>query len=189
MVQVMSQTTTPRFFLFSSGGSIHPPTADDEQMINYLINTLSEIESSMPNAAIILAGDFNRLNTAQITIQFHLKQLVKFPTRGERTLDLILTNLNKFYQAPTKDPPFGLSDHYTVSITPGNRKKSYNAKRVVRVRVRDKRPISRQALGRFLSNIDWLVLENVEDINEKYAFFNNIIIMGMDIIMPAKTIK
>ena len=86
----------------------HPPTADDEQMINYLINT-----------AIILAGDFNRLNTAQITIQFHLKQLVKFPTRGERTLDLILTNLNKFYQAPTKDPPFGLSDHYTVSITPG----------------------------------------------------------------------
>ena len=79
MVQVMPQTTTPRFFLFSSGGSI--PTADDEQMINYLINTLSEIESSMPNAAIILAGDFNRLNTAQITIQFHLKQLVKFPTR------------------------------------------------------------------------------------------------------------
>ena len=52
------------------------------------------------------------------------------------------------------------------------------------------RPSSRQALGRFLSNIDWLVLENVEDINEKYAFFNNIIIMGMqDIIMPAKTIK
>jgi hypothetical protein len=70
----------------------------------------------MPNAAIILAGDFNRLNTAQITIQFHLKQLVKFPTRGERTLDLILTNLNKFYQAPTKDPPFGLSDHYTVIL-------------------------------------------------------------------------
>ena len=88
------------------GVAYHPPTADDEQMINYLINTLSEIESSMPNAAIILAGDFNRLNTAHITIQFHLKQLVKFPTRGERTLDLILTNLNKFYQAPTKDSTF-----------------------------------------------------------------------------------
>ena len=25
----------------------HPPTADDEQMTNYLINTLSEIESSI----------------------------------------------------------------------------------------------------------------------------------------------
>ena len=51
------------------------------------------------------------------------------------------------------------------------------------------RPSSRQALGRFLSNINWSVLENVEDINEKYAFFNNIIIMGMDTIMPAKTIN
>ena len=51
------------------------------------------------------------------------------------------------------------------------------------------RPSSRQALGRFLSNIDWSVLENVEDINEKYAFFYNIIIMGMDTIMPAKTIN
>ena len=102
-------------------------------------------------------------------------------------MDLILTNLNKFYQAPTKDPPFGLPDHNTVSITPGNRKKSYNAKRAVTVR--DMRPSARQALGRFLSNIDWLVLENVEDINEKYAFFNNIIITGMHIIMPAKTIK
>ena len=27
----------------------HPPTADDQQMINYLINALSEIESSIPH--------------------------------------------------------------------------------------------------------------------------------------------
>ena len=130
----------------------HPPTADDQQMINYLINTLSEIESSIPNAAIILTGDFNRLNIAQVATQFHLKQLVKFPTRAERTLDLILINLNKFYHAPTKDPPFRISDHNTVCITPRNRKKSYNAKQ--EVTVRDMRPSSRQALGRFLSNID-----------------------------------
>ena len=142
---------------------------------------------ALPNAAIILTGDFNCLNIAQVATQFHLKQLVKFPTRAGRTLDLILTNLNKFYQAPTKDPPFGLSDHNTVSITPRNRKKSYNAKKAVTVR--DMRPSSRQALGRFLSNINWSVLENVEDINEKYAFFNNIIMMDMDTIMPAKTIN
>ena len=178
----------PRDFSYIIVGVVyHPPTADDEQMINYLINTLSEIESSIPNAAIILTGDFNRLNIAQVATQFHLKQLVKFPTRAGRTLDLILTNLNKFYQAPTEDPPFGLSDHNTVSITPRNRKKSYNAKKAVTVR--DMRPSSRQALGRFLSNINWSVLENVEDINEKYAFFNNIIIMGMDSIMPAKAIN
>jgi hypothetical protein len=41
----------------------------------------------MPHAAIIIAGDFNHLNINQITNQFRLKQLVKFQTRGERTLD------------------------------------------------------------------------------------------------------
>ena len=42
--------------------------------------------------------------------------MVKFPTGGERTLDLILTNLAKFYQNPEKKPPFGLSDHFTVTM-------------------------------------------------------------------------
>ena len=59
----------------------------------------------MPNAAIIITGDFNRLNVKQIINQFRLKQLVKFPTRGNRALDLILTNLDKFYQTP-KNPAF-----------------------------------------------------------------------------------
>ena len=57
----------PRGFSYIIVGIVyHPPTADDEQMINYLINTLSEIESSIPNAAIILTGNFNRLNIAQV---------------------------------------------------------------------------------------------------------------------------
>ena len=76
----------------------HPPTADDASINNHIIDILLKIESSMPNAAIIIAGDFNRLNVKQIINQFCLKQLAKFPTRGNRTLDLILTNLDKFYQ-------------------------------------------------------------------------------------------
>ena len=105
MVQVLSQTSSRGFSYVIVEVVYHPPTDDDQQMINYLINTLYEIESSIPNAAIILTGDFNRLNITQVATQFHLKQLVKFPTPAERTLDLILTNLNKFYQAPTKEPP------------------------------------------------------------------------------------
>jgi hypothetical protein len=41
----------------------HPPTADDNVLINHITDdTLSKIESTMPHAAIIIAGDFNRLN-------------------------------------------------------------------------------------------------------------------------------
>jgi hypothetical protein len=69
----------------------------------------------------------------QITNQFRLKQLVKFPTRGERTLDLILTNSAKFYQNPEKKPPFGLSDHFTVTIFPNLRPSSSNTKKLISV--------------------------------------------------------
>ena len=109
----------------------HPPTADDNVLINHITDTLSKIESTMPHAAIIIAGDFNRLNINQITNQFRLKQLVKFPTRSERTLDLILTNLAKFYQNPEKKPPFGLSDHFTVTMFPIVRPSSSNKKKLI----------------------------------------------------------
>ena len=79
-MQVMSQTTSRGFSYVIVRVVYHPTTADHEQMINYLINTLSKIGSSIPNAAIILTGDFKRLNIAQVATQFHLKQLVKFPT-------------------------------------------------------------------------------------------------------------
>ena len=156
-------------------------------MTNYLIDTLSNIESSMPNAAIILAGDFNRLNITQLTSQFRLKQLVKFYTRGERTLDLILTNLKSFYQTPNKHSPFGLSDHCTISVIPKQRKKSSNKRKTVIVR--DMRPSSKEAFGRFLSTIDWSYLELFKSIDDKYNYFNTMILTGLNIIMPIKSIK
>jgi hypothetical protein len=122
----------------------------------------------MPHAAIIIAGDFN-IN--QITNQFRLKQLVKFPTRGERTLDLILTNLAKFYQNPEKKPPFGLSDHFTVTIFPNLRPSSSNTNKLIPVRKRNKS--SFEAFGRFLSNMDWSLLNSLPTIEEQLNYFND----------------
>lgn len=96
----------------------HPPASNDNEMIEYLMNTLSNIESAYLNAALLLAGDFNRLDVAPVTNQFRLKQMIKIATRGERTLDLVLTNLHEYYQDPVKFPPFGLSDHCTIIIHP-----------------------------------------------------------------------
>ena len=44
----------------------HPPTADVASITYHIINILSKIESSMPNAVIVIAGDFNRLKVKQI---------------------------------------------------------------------------------------------------------------------------
>ncbi len=78
-------------------------------MEEYLLDTLSNIESSHPNCGILLTGDFNRLDVRQVTNHFRFKQLVDFATGGDNTLDLILTNWNEYYLKPVKLPPFGLS--------------------------------------------------------------------------------
>ena len=96
----------------------HPPSANDRNIIDFLTEELSLVESVYHNCGLILLGHFNNLNCRRLQNHFSLKQLVKFPTRGRTTLDLILTNLDKFYQPSQKLPPFGLSDHFTIFTIP-----------------------------------------------------------------------
>ena len=93
------------------------PDADDAAMKDYLISSLVSLEATYPNCAFILAGDFNRtfLPMIQSALKsFNLKPTVKFPTRGDKTLDQIFTNLDDYFSVPTRLPPFGLSDHVTI---------------------------------------------------------------------------
>ena len=166
----------------------HPPNSNDDQMKEYLFDTLSKIESSHPNCGILLAGDFNRLDVSQISnCHFRLKQLVNFATRGDNTLDLILTNWSEYYQKPVKFPPFGLSDHCTIKITPKVRSKRENS--IKKVFVRDLRLSSKLALARYFTSIDWSTIDIFQSTEEKCQFFNNIIHLGLDTIMPVKSLK
>ena len=99
----------------------HPPGADIN-ICEHLFNSLAEAESIYPNCALIVAGDFNRLDVTRLKRHFHLKQIVKAPTRKDVILDLVLTNLHNHYDKPQTFPPFGLSDHNTISISPLARK-------------------------------------------------------------------
>ena len=101
----------------------HPPSADDHLMINYLFESLTCLEAQFPNSGVIIAGDFNKLNTSRLRNAFKFKQIIRFPTRGNNILDLILTNLDQYYQEPEKFSPFGLSDHVSIVIQPRARSK------------------------------------------------------------------
>ena len=61
-------------------------------------------------------GDFNQLDTLSFRNAFKLKQIVKFHTRGNQTLDLVLPNNKEFYEELIKRPAFGLSDHASVEL-------------------------------------------------------------------------
>ena len=107
--------------------------------------------AALPNCGIILTGDFNRLKTSRLQKHFKLKQLVKFPTRGNATLDLFLTNMGDHFATPEPNPPFGLSDHCTVFVRPKER--IPNQKTRKSISIRDKRDSNKARLGRYLGTL------------------------------------
>jgi hypothetical protein len=66
---------------------------------------------------ILVAGDFNGAIISPLLSSLQIYQVNKHATRGERCLDLILTNAPKCYVSETW-PELGASDHKTVVALP-----------------------------------------------------------------------
>ena len=164
----------------------HPPRADDHSMINYLYECLTIIEAEFPNCGVIMLGDFNKFNTFRLRNGFNLKQIINFPTRGQSTLDLILTNMKSFYGDPIKLPPFGLSDHVSIKVLPLAR--SLFPKPTFRINSRDLRPTKRLALSKYLEEVDVNALVNVQvSCEKKVEILELIVKTGLDVLLPTKS--
>ena len=131
----------------------------------------------------ILAGDWNRANVPSVIKQFRLTQVVHFPTRGDRTLDKVLINLTEHYENPSPFPPFGLSDHCTVGLFPKIRSKAnIPANRAVITRVVNAE--SKQAFGRYMTGLDWSLIDTIDSVQEQYVHLSSLIHRGLDAILP-----
>ena len=129
-----------------------PPNDNDPAILDYLWQSLSFIESGFPNCGLLIVGDFNRLNTKCLQNSFDLKQIVTFPTRGDRTLDLVLTNLKEYYKDPIQRPPHGLSDHMSVEVQPKDRPQLSDSR--LKIKTRDLKPSNRLAMRTYLQEVD-----------------------------------
>ena len=117
---------------------------------------------------------------------FQLKQIVHFPTRGRRTLDLILTNISEYYQSPIERPPFGLSDHATIELQPKER--AHIKQPIITIKARDLHPSKRQAMGTYLEAVDVCTMTSaLETCAEKVSLLEQIITTGLDRILPIQS--
>ena len=95
----------------------HPPRADEETTLNYLVKTLTEILVKYPNHSLVLGGDFNSLDCSALENVFHLTNIVKFPIRENSFLDKIYTNDMSYINANVqKCAPLGKADHACVLV-------------------------------------------------------------------------
>ena len=121
-------------------------------MLDYLTKCLMDLESKYSNCGFLVLGDLNHLNDARLKSNFKLKQIVHFSTRGQNTLDKILTNLQDYYDTPVECPVFGLSDHSSVEVQPKQRVKT--SQTIQTVISRDLRPSNRVAMQTYLYEVD-----------------------------------
>ena len=124
----------------------------------------------------------------EILNSFYLKSAVTFPTRGDRTLDQIFTNISQFYNIPSSLPPFGLSDHQTVFMPARVGDTSFKPKRKT-MKARDTRPSKRASLGLFLLEVPWSELLSEQTCHYKLQILTEIINYGLNITMPERPVR
>lgn len=118
-----------------------------------------------------------------------LKPIIDFPTRGNNILHQIFTNISDYYSTPSRLPPFGLSDHMTVSVNAGIRDKSSKPKYKF-ITTRDKRPSKKASVDRFLLDVPWSALfSHNQSCDAKLQILTEIVNYGLNTIMPVRSVK
>ena len=97
-----------------------PPQADSDLALGKLHEAISKQMTARPEAALIVAGDFNRNNLR--TYCPTLFQHVTCFTRKDRILDHVYSSIRNCYKSLPR-PPFGKSDHSSILLLPTYRQK------------------------------------------------------------------
>ena len=106
-----------------------PRSRKNSALVDHLTVTLHSLLKIHSGAGVIISGDRNSIEIPTLlSIDPTLRQIVKVPTRGLRILDVIITNLARYYNDPITVPPiipdnpgFGAPsdhDHMGVFVTP-----------------------------------------------------------------------
>ncbi len=136
-----------------------PPQADTSLALSNLHDVLSGYINKHPDAAFIIAGDFNKANLKKVMPNFH--QHISCPTRGLNTLDHCYTPLKNAYKAHSL-PAFGKLDHVAIFFTPEYKQRIVQEPPVEREVMRCSSH-SEAMLQASLEDVDWDMFEQATE--------------------------
>ena len=153
---------------------------------SHLIQRIDHLRTNYPEIGICILGDFNRMNINSIIRGNGLKQVIKFHTRADATLDLILTNLSDHYASPAALSSIGISDHVCVIWKPLFRNCNNNITSRV---IRPLHDSGIRSFGRLLQSQDWSNIFKCNSVQEKTDLLYDILNTGTHNNFPTKRIK
>ena len=166
----------------------HSPNQSIDQKRKFIQQFLISADfvlSKYPNAGICLLGDANDLRIDSICTSLNIKQLVKISTtKGNTSLDVICSNMSKYYNSPQALPPLGGSYHYCLLFSP-----SSAIEHSFTTSIGVCRPLSDTGLfsfGSWLTSESWSDLYNSNNLDDKILIFHKKLIDSYSLCFPEK---
>lgn len=151
-----------------------------KDLYDFLTNSTDVILKKYTNCGIFIVGDFNHWNDSALYNSYSLKQVVNFPTfrnnDGDPTsiLDLIMTNLSKYYKKPIPIAPLGSSKHVSVLLSP-NTEVKIKTRKSITIKSRPLTTTGFEILKSFLHGETWEDVLNAKSTNQKDVLFHLIV--------------
>ena len=127
---VLHRPTNSNYNPVLIGVVYHPPNLSKcmkEETMDHLVSSIAEFLTTRHRSSrFIICGDFNDLDTRNISVLFPLKQIVSFATRESNTLDFVFAVIAEYYDNCTKLAPMSTNDHYAISLNPSDCKNTPN---------------------------------------------------------------
>lgn len=163
----------------------HPPRAQEAKTLEYLESTATKLTQKHSNAHLVLTGDFNRLPLEAVSRQFNLNEKVKFPTRGNATLDRIITDIDDYENAIELPPLTSKNDHCGILL----RGTSHKVTKYKTVSKRSINTTTRQKIEMDIATENWSNVLQAENIDEKVNQLHIIVEKVLDTNCPVKNVK
>ena len=179
--------------IYSKPNSRKKSILSDHISMNYYL-----LKMKFPKAKFLFLGDFNCYKPDVILqLSPQLRQLVHYNTYGEKTLDLLITDMHTWYHPaipsdallpdnPTDASPSDHLGNLLVSRSiPG-----VSATRMFRkIKVRPLSSSQIDALGRWISSESWEQLLAASEVDTKLEIFTSTVFTMLNAVAPEKEIK
>ena len=166
-----------------------PPWYSSElknSLINHIITAADSIRRKYMNAAFIVSGDFNGLDSRFLSRYHNFVQIRSTVTRGDNVLDKIFIsrNCSSFYHCVAEVlPPLGNSDHRCVLLQPLSSnvlpRVGFNT-----VYKRNFNDFNMNTIALHMSSIDWRPLFASDDVQFQCDYFYSVINSIVDNTVP-----